>query len=112
MSNHIPKKHEIQIDPDDPSKIIEVWVKHLTFLDIQKSIETLLNIGKDGSVGLNLEGYWKYAFSHWVEKTNPDLSVEDMLSLSGYVGEQLSQILPKPQDIAEQMQAGFTKASL
>jgi hypothetical protein len=112
MSNQVPKKHEVQIDPDDPSMIIEVWVKELTFLDIQKSVEKLLKIGKDGSIGLNLEGYWKYAFSHWIQKTNPSLTVDDMMSLTGYVGEQMSQILPKPQDIAEQMQAGFTKASL
>jgi hypothetical protein len=62
-------------------------------------------------VSLNLDGYWRYAFSEWVVRTNPDLSVDEMMSLNAYVGQQIASLLPKPDELAEAMQGGFTKAN-
>ena len=58
---------------------------------------------------MSLSGYWEFAFSNWIVKTNPSLSKEELLSLKGYVGEQISKILPQPNDLAEVLQGGFTK---
>jgi len=60
-------------------------------------------------VTMNLKGYWKFAFSNWITETNPSLTTDELLSLSGYVGEQISKILPQPNEIAEALQGGFTK---
>jgi hypothetical protein len=62
-------------------------------------------------ISLNLEGYWRYAFSNWVVRTNPDLTVDDMMNLNAYVGQQIASLLPKPDELAEAMQGGFTKAN-
>jgi hypothetical protein len=101
-------KHKIRVDPDDESAIIEVWVREISFLDIQAAAQEMFLVA-NGDVALNLKGYWKFAFTNWVTKTNPSLTTEEMLSLKGYVGEQLSKVLPQPNEMAEALQGGFTK---
>jgi hypothetical protein len=108
LKNDDVTKHKIRVDPDDESAIIEVWVREISFLDIQAAAQEMFLVA-NGDVALNLKGYWKFAFTNWVTKTNPSLTTEEMLSLKGYVGEQLSKVLPQPNDMAEALQGGFTK---
>ena len=108
LKNDDVTKHTIRVDPEDESAVIEVWVREISFLDIQAAAQTMFNVS-NGDVSLNLKGYWKFAFTHWVTKTNPSLTTEELLSLKGYVGEQLSKVLPQPNEMAEALQGGFTK---
>lgn len=101
-------KHQIGIDPKDESLVMEVSIRDISFLDIQAAAQEMFMIDK-GDVTMNLKGYWKFAFSNWITETNPSLTTEELLSLSGYVGEQISKILPQPNEIAEALQGGFTK---
>ena len=103
-------QHEISADPDDPDSVMVVWIREVTFLDIQKAAQTMFVVG-EGGVSLDLEAYWQYAFTNWVTGTEPELTAEEMTQLNAYVGEQLSALLPKPDELAEAMQGGFTKAS-
>ena len=95
------EKHEIKVDPNNPDAIMEVWIRETTFLDIQRAAQEMFDMS-NGEVSLNLESYWKYAFANWIV---------EMSQLTIYVGEQISAILPKPEELAEAMQGGFTKAS-
>jgi hypothetical protein len=95
------------VDPDDKDVVMEVWVRDLTFLDIQRAAQEMLKVGGDGQVVISLEDYWKHAFTQWVVRTNPSLTVDEMLQLSGYIGEQLSKVLPNPNELAEVLQGGF-----
>jgi hypothetical protein len=88
---------------------MEVWVRDISYFDIQQSVEKLLNITQSGGVKFNLQAYWQYAFSHWIEKTNPELTVSELLNLNGYVGDQISKVLPKPNEILEDITGNFTK---
>ena len=45
------------------------------------------------------------------ERTKPSLTVEEITNLNAYVGQQIASLLPKPDELAEAMQGGFTKAS-
>jgi hypothetical protein len=108
LTNNETTKHEIRIDPNDDTQVIEVWVRDISFLDIQAAAQQMLRVEK-GDVTLDLAGYWQFAFSNWITKTNPDLSVKELLSLKGYIGEQVCKILPQPQEMAEALQGGFTK---
>ena len=103
-------QHKISADPDDPDSVMEVWIREITFLDVQKAAQMMFVVGGDG-VTLDLEAYWKYAFTNWVVGTNPELGGEGMTQLNAYVGEQLASLLPKPDELAEAMQGGFTKAN-
>tara|TARA_Y100000004_G_scaffold144971_1_gene165307 strand:- start:176 stop:448 length:273 start_codon:yes stop_codon:yes gene_type:complete len=89
---------------------MEVWVRDITFFDVQKAAQSMFSMDGD-DVSLNLDGYWRYAFSEWVVNTNPQLTVDEMLNLNAYVGQQIASLLPKPDELAEAMQGGFTKAN-
>lgn len=102
-------KHEIRVDPDDGELIMEVWIRDISFLDIQRAAQEMFDVGKNGVMSLNLEGYWEYAFTTWITKTNPDLSKEELLNIKGYVGEQISALLPNPEELGKMMSGGFTK---
>ena len=108
LKNDDVTKHTIRVDPDDESAVIEVWVRQISFLDIQAAAQNMFRV-INGDVTLDLKGYWQFAFSPWVTKTNPSLTTEELLSLKGYVGEQLSKVLPQPNEMAEALKGGFTK---
>lgn len=100
-------KHEIRVDPNDENLVMEVYVRDVSFLDIQAAAQEMFVI-TNGDVSMNLKGYWKFAFSNWITETNPALTSGELISLSGYVGEQISKVLPQPNEIAEALQGGFT----
>lgn len=105
------RKHELSISREDPDKIMEVWIRDITFFDVQVAAQKMFNIDSNGDAALDLEGYWKHAFKHWVVRTNPHLEPRELYQLNAYVGEQLSAVLPKPNDLAKAMQSGFTSAN-
>tara|TARA_R110002020_G_scaffold199518_1_gene400963 strand:+ start:354 stop:725 length:372 start_codon:yes stop_codon:yes gene_type:complete len=109
MRDNTEKKHEIRVDPDDPDLVMEVWIREISFLDIQRAAQEMFDVAKDGQMSLNLEGYWKYAFSTWITKTNPNLSNDELLNLTGYIGEQIAAVLPNPEQLGQMMSGGFTK---
>ena len=86
-------KHEIPIDPDDPDTVMEVWIRDISFFDIQLATQELFDIGQNGDLSLNLAAYWRFAFTNWVVKTNPSLTTDEILNLKGAVGEAISSLL-------------------
>ena len=104
------QRHEVQTDRDNPESVLEVWVRDITFFDIQKAAQSMFLLEGD-EVSLDLEGYWRYAFTNWVVRTNPELSPDELRQVNAYVGEQIAALLPKPDELAEAMQGGFTKAN-
>ncbi len=105
------QKHEIETDPEDPNVFMEVWVKELTFLDIQKAAQNMLKLNDEGGVDFSFEGYWSHAFEHFIEKTNPPMTPQELLNLKGFVGDKLSKVLPQPNELVEEMQGGFQNAT-
>jgi hypothetical protein len=104
------QKDEIRVDPEDHEQIMEIWIRDITFFDVQKAAQNMfLMDGND--VSLDLQGYWNHAFSEWVVKTNPELSPSELLEINAYAGQQIAALLPKPDELAEAMQGGFTKAN-
>ena len=103
-------QHEIRADPHNPESTLLVWIRDISYLDVQKAAQTMFVVGGEG-VTLDLESYWKYAFTNWVVRTEPELTAEEMTQINAYVGEQLASLLPKPDELAEAMSGGFTKAN-
>ena len=102
-------KHEIPIDPDDPDAVMEVWIRDISFFDIQLATQELFDIGQNGDLSLNLAAYWRFAFTNWIVKTNPSLTTAEILNLKGAVGAAISSLLPSPDELAQTVQGGFTK---
>tara|TARA_R100001086_G_scaffold115372_1_gene58992 strand:+ start:343 stop:645 length:303 start_codon:yes stop_codon:yes gene_type:complete len=99
------------VDPEDDSLVMDVWIKDTSFLDIQKAAQEMFNVGADGNVSLNLEGYWRFAFNTWITKTDPLLTKDELLNLKGFAGESISKLLPSPDELAKAMQGGFMSDS-
>ena len=53
------QRHEISADRDNPDLKMEVWVRDITFFDVQKAAQSMFSMDGD-DVSLNLEGYWRY----------------------------------------------------
>ena len=107
LKNEELTKHSVRVNPDDEMQVMEVWVRDITFLDIQAAAQRMINV-VDGDITLNLESYWDFAFSNWIQKTNPSLSDSELKKLKGYVGEQISKTLPQPAELMMALQGGFT----
>ena len=43
-------EHEIRADEEDPDVVVKVWVKELSFMQMQEAIKTFVAISADGSV--------------------------------------------------------------
>ncbi len=100
------QRHEIPVDDDE---IMVVYVRDISFFDVQKSAQELLTIGKDGGMSLDLESYWKYAFTNWIVRTEPELSTSELLDLKGHIGQRIAAILPSPETVGKMLQGDFTK---
>ena len=92
-------EHEIQADENDPDVVVKVWVKELSFMQLQDAIKSFVTIGANGSVDIDLAAYWKYMFAEAIEKTEPRLSIPQMLSLRPFIANQITALLPQPQDL-------------
>jgi len=101
-------KHEIPVDPDDPEVVMEVWVRDISFFDVQRAAQEMLTLGKDGEMSLDLESYWKHAFTHWLVRTNPELTVAELLNLKGDIGQRIAAVLPSPEKVGQMLQGDFT----
>ena len=92
-------ENEIQADENDPDVVVKVWVKELSFMQLQDAIKSFVTIGTNGSVDIDLAAYWKYMFAEAIEKTEPRLSIPQMLSLRPFIANQITALLPQPQDL-------------
>jgi len=92
-------EHEIRADENDPDVVVKVWVKELSFMQLQEAIKTFVNISAGGSVDIDLAQYWKYMFAEAIDRTEPRLSIPQMLSLRPFIANQITALLPQPQDL-------------
>ena len=97
LSKTALKRHELM------NGELVVYVREPTFLDMQKAAQSLI-----GDDGIDLSDYWRYAFLHWVDSTEPELSSEEMVRLNPETGKALSEVLPSPEDLVVML--GFSKA--
>ncbi len=92
-------EHIIKVDPEDETAVMKIWVKDLTFLKMQEAIKSFVSITGTGNVDLDLAGYWKYMMRECIERTEPNLSMTQLMGLNTYIGQQITALLPQPQDL-------------
>ncbi len=92
-------EHIIKVDPEDETAVMKIWVKDLTFLKMQEAIKSFVSITGTGHVDLDLAGYWKYMMRECIERTEPNLSMTQLMGLNTYIGQQITALLPQPQDL-------------
>ena len=90
--------HEIQVDPEN-NLVLRVWVKELTFLQMQAAIKSFVEISAEGGVNLDLAGYWRYMMDECIERTEPQMTKTQMLGLKASIAQQITALLPQPPDL-------------
>tara|TARA_R100000152_G_C6780899_1_gene214319 strand:- start:4175 stop:4444 length:270 start_codon:yes stop_codon:yes gene_type:complete len=78
---------------------MKVNVRDLSFIDMQKAIKSFVSIEMDGGIEIDLAGYWRYMMEKCIVSTEPSLSVVEMTGLNQFAGQQLTSVLPQPQDL-------------
>lgn len=96
LVNSEATEHRIKINDDE---VLSVWVKELSFMQMQQAIKSFVKIGTDSSIDIDLAQYWKYMFAEAIDRTEPRLSIPQMLSLRSDVALQITSLLPQPQDL-------------
>ena len=99
LVNTTAKEHMISASPDNPELGLKVWVRELSFMQMQNAIKTFLNITAQGGVDIDLASYWKHMFAECIEKTEPRLTPTQMMQLQPFVAKQITALLPQPQDL-------------
>ena len=99
-------EHEIRVNESDEDVVMKVWVKELSFMQLQEAIKTFVTISANGSVDIDLANYWKYMFTNGIEKTEPRLTIPQMVALKPFVAQQIISLLPQPQDLMANPLAG------
>jgi hypothetical protein len=103
-------EHEIQVNEDDDNAVMRVWVKELSFMQLQDAVKSFVSIKPNATVDIDLAAYWKYMFAEAIEKTEPRLTIPQMLSLKPFVAQQIIALLPQPQDLmANPLADGLTE---
>ena len=99
LNNESTTTHSVLVDEQNPNLIMKVEVRELSFLDMQSAIKSFINLTSSGEVEIDLAGYWKYMYEKCIVSTEPNLSEAQLMGLNGYVGSQVSAILPQPTDL-------------
>ena len=99
LVNTDAKEHMIRADPDNPDVGLKVWIRELSFMQMHNAIKTFVNIKGDGGIDIDLASYWKHMFTECIERTEPRLTPTQMMQLQPYVAQQLTALLPQPQDL-------------
>lgn len=99
-------EHEIRVNESDEDVVMKVWVKELSFMQLQDAIKTFVTISGTGSVDIDLANYWRYMFTNGIEKTEPRLTIPQMVALKPFVAQQIISLLPQPQDLMANPLAG------
>jgi len=92
-------EHEISVNETDEDFVMKVWVKELSFMQLQEAIKTFVTISGTGNVDIDLANYWRYMFTNGIEKTEPRLTIPQMVALKPFVAQQIISLLPQPQDL-------------
>ncbi len=93
--------HEIEIDPKgQPGAMLTVWLKEMSFLDMQQAVKEFISFNSEtGEVDMDLSKYWRYMFLNCIDKTEPSLSLTQILALRPEVAVRITMLLPQPQEM-------------
>ena len=102
------EKHTIET----PVGELSVWVKDLSWIERQEALSQFVSLGSDGdgnmTPNIDFGGYWRFVFKRCITKTDPDLTLEQLLELKPEVGAEVQKLLPSFDSLMAGMQGGIT----
>ena len=103
----LAKKTEerIEIDVGD-DEILVVYVKPLTFLDLQHLIENVIDVSEDTNQ-VNLAALFDFLFTRLISRTEPDLTPDALKLLPAEIAQKILMALPSLNDMGDLLTSGF-----
>ena len=102
------EKHTIET----PVGELSVWVKDLSWIERQEALSQFVSLGSDGdgnmTPNIDFGGYWRFVFKRCITKTDPELTLEQLLALKPEVGAEVQKLLPSFDSLMAGMQGGIT----
>ena len=81
----------------DSEEYLKVWIKEPTWLQVEMAMAAVMKVDpKTQSMDIDMNAMYRFMVENFIEKTEPSLSMIDILRLNPYVGNQLKDILPNP----------------
>tara|TARA_R100000234_G_scaffold13549_1_gene7543 strand:+ start:7 stop:357 length:351 start_codon:yes stop_codon:yes gene_type:complete len=106
-SSLLAKKNEERIEIDvGNEEYLVIYVKSLTFLDLQNLLESVVDLTSD-SPKVDMSGFFDFAIRHWIVRTEPDLTTDDIKSLPAAVAQKIIASLPSLDELGEMLTSGF-----
>lgn len=92
---------------ETPFGEMTVWVKDLTWIERQNALTQFVSMkmDEDGTPtpSIDFGGFWKYILVNCVERTEPQLSKDQLLNIRPEVGQELAKILPSFDSLMDSM---------
>ena len=89
-----PKYIRVSQDSDE---YLKVWVKEPTWLQVEMAMASVMKVDpKTQSMDIDMNAMYRFMVENFIEKTEPSLSIVDILRLNPYIGNQLKDVLPNP----------------
>lgn len=103
----LAKKSEerIEIDVGD-DEILVVYVKPLTFLDLQYLLDNVLDVNGE-TPQVDLASLFDFLFTRLISRTEPDLTPDDLKLLPAEIAQKILMALPSLNDMGDLLTSGF-----
>ena len=90
---------DVLIPVGDEERVLRVWVKELSFIEMQSAVKDLMNVDGEGKIEIDLGGYWRFVMMNCIDRTEPELSKTQLLALKPEVASRIIEILPGPEEL-------------
>jgi len=90
---------DVLIPVGDEERVLRVWVKELSFIEMQSAVKDLMNVDNEGKIEIDLGGYWRFVMMNCIDRTEPELSKAQLLALKPEVASRIIAILPGPEEL-------------
>jgi len=81
----------------DSDEYLKVWIKEPTWLQVEMAMASVMKVDpKTQSMDIDMNAMYRFMVENFIEKTEPSLSIVDILRLNPYIGNQLKDVLPNP----------------
>ena len=91
--------HDVLVPLGGEERVLRVWVKELSFIEMQSAVKDLMNVDGTGNIEVDLGGYWRFVMLNCIDRTEPELSKTQLLALKPEIASRITKILPQPAEL-------------
>ena len=91
--------HDVLIPVDGEEFTMVVWVKELSFIEMQSAVKDMMKVDNTGQLDIDLAAYWKFVMMNCIDRTEPEVTKTQLLAVKPEVASRIIEILPGPEEL-------------